>query len=209
LTTDQIAALLRPFITLEAKQLAQTSIYLDLLLKWNARMNLTAVRDPQHIVTRHFGESFFMASWLLESGAVATAIDLGSGTGFPGVPLAMLAPHTRTTLIESSGKKAAFLNEVIRELKLNSVTVFHGRGEDYSPKAELVTMRAVEKFETSMLLAARLVEGGGRLAVMVGKGQVDHARSLGPELIWHDPVGLPGGHSRVLLVGSNQLPKSS
>jgi 16S rRNA (guanine527-N7)-methyltransferase len=129
-------------------------------------------------------------------------IDLGSGAGFPGLPLAMLAPRARTTLIESNGKKVAFLNEVVRGLDLSGVAVFHGRGEDYSGEAELVTMRAVEKFETSMLLAAKMVRTGGRLALMVGKGQVDSAQFLEPKLIWQDPVEIPRAHSRVLLVGN-------
>jgi 16S rRNA (guanine527-N7)-methyltransferase len=201
LTTDQIAELLRPFITLNAKQLVQTSIYLDLMLRWNSRVNLTAVRDANNIVTRHFGESYFVAARLLELGSPRAIIDLGSGAGFPGVPIAILAPEARTTLIESNSKKAAFLNEVIRELSLGCASVFNGRGENYPRKAELVTMRAVEKFVTSMTLAASLVESGGRLAAMIGKDQVDTARDLRTGLNWQEPIAIPGGHSRVLLLG--------
>ena len=206
MTTDQIAELLRPFITLNAKQLMQTSMYIDLLLKWNSRVNLTAVRDGKNIVTRHFGESYFVAARLLDGGGPRSIIDLGSGAGFPGLPLAMLAPQVHTTLIESNSKKAAFLNEVVRELSLRHTNVFSGRGENYTGKAGLVTMRAVEKFATSMALAARLVESRGRLALMIGKGQVGSAKALQPKLIWREPVVVPGGHSRVLLVGSEALP---
>lgn len=200
--TNQIATLLQPFVTLDEKRLAQTLTYVNLIDKWNARINLTAVRQPEYIVTRHFGESFFVARCLLPLGEIASAIDLGSGAGFPGLPLAMLAPHLPTTLIESNSKKAAFLNEVIRTLGLENVTVFRGRGEDYAGKANIVTMRAVEKFNMAVGLAARLLEPAGRLALMIGTGQIEKARELGPQLTWSDPVELPGGHSRVLLIGA-------
>jgi len=114
--TAAIAHLLGPFVELEKSQLGNISIYIDLLLKWNARINLTAVRNPEEIVTRHFGESFFAAQLLLPSGLEGAVIDLGSGAGFPGLPLAMFAPAIQVTLIESNHRKAAFLNEVILPL---------------------------------------------------------------------------------------------
>jgi 16S rRNA (guanine527-N7)-methyltransferase len=199
--TNHIATLLRPFVTLDEEHLAQTLIYVNLILKWNARMNLTAVRAPDQIVTRHFGESFFAARQLLAPGQSTSVTDLGSGAGFPGLPLAMLAPQAQMTLIESSNKKTAFLNEVIRALSLGNVTVFNGRGEDYPGRANLVTMRAVEKFEAAVALAAGMLEPKGRLALMIGRGQAERAREFGPGLVWSDPVEVPGGHSRVLLIG--------
>ncbi len=174
-------------------------------------MNLTAVRRPEEMVTRHFGESFFAASRLLAAGALhaefelRSAVDLGSGAGFPGVPLAMLAPQVSVTLIESNSKKAAFLNEVVRALGLGNVAVFSGRAEDYPSKAELVIMRAVERFDASIAVALRMVEPGGRLALMIGKGQVEKAGELGSEITWSEPIDVPGGHSRVLLVGTKEV----
>src|SRR5260370_29016051 len=108
-----IARLLQPFATLDKQQLDQTSAYLDLLLKWNAKTNLTSVRVPEEIVTRHFGESFFAANLLLAPGRPQTVIDLGSGAGFPGLPMAIFAPAVQVALLESNARKAAFLNEVI------------------------------------------------------------------------------------------------
>src|SRR5215471_14760724 len=172
-----IAKLLRPFIELEPKQLERISIYIDLMLKWNSRVNLTAVRRPEEIVTRHFGESFFVADTLLRPDAEESVIDLGSGAGFPGIPLAMFAPRARATLIESNGKKAAFLNEVIRALQLGNATVFNRRGEDFAGGTKLVTMRAVEKFSRALPLAVKLLAPGGRLALMIGSGQVREAAS--------------------------------
>ena len=197
----EIAAALHPFIELEPKQLEQVSIYIDLILKWNSRVNLTAVRHPEEIVTRHFGESFFVADRLVQPDTEESVIDLGSGAGFPGIPLAMFAPKAKVTLIESNGKKAAFLNEVIRALQVGNATVFNGRGEDFPGRTKLVTMRAVEKFSRALPLAVRLVAPPGRLALMIGSGQVKEAASMANEITWNDPIQVPGGHSRVLLMG--------
>lgn len=201
----EIASLLAPYIELEETHLANISIYIDILLKWNAKMNLTAVRDPQQIVQRHFGESFFAAQRLLAPEDAVRIVDVGSGAGFPGLPMAMYAPKSAITLIEVQSKKAAFLNEVIRGLGLKNAHVFNQRAESYAGKAELVTMRAVEKFEAALPTAAKLVESGGKVALMIGGAQVESATKLIPELVWQQPVAVPGGHSRVLLVGTKVI----
>lgn len=200
-----IVELLRPFAALDQRQGAQVSAYLDLLLKWNARINLTAVRNPKEIMSRHFGESFFAAERLLEPERELTVTDLGSGAGFPGLPLAIFAPWAHVTLIESSGKKSTFLNEVISALRLPNAKVFSGRAETYPANADLVVMRAVEKFARSLPLAVRLVKPGGRIGLMVGGSQVDQARAMAPEVEWRTPVPVPVGHSRVLAVGTKKV----
>lgn len=200
--TAQIAELLHPFAELNQQQLTDTLTYIDLLCRWNSRVNLTAVRDPKEIITRHFGESFFAARQLLSPGDAGAVVDLGSGAGFPGLPLAMFAPQAQITLIESNGKKAVFLREVIRSLSLRNVAVFDRRAEEYRNTAILVTMRAVEKFESALVLASRLVATQGRLALMVGAAQVQQAETLVPGFSWEEPLPIPGGHSRVLLVGT-------
>jgi 16S rRNA (guanine527-N7)-methyltransferase len=205
LDTAVIASLLHPYIELDQPQLSQISLYLDLLLKWNARINLTGIREPREMVTRHFGESFFAAKQLLSEEGRCSVIDLGSGAGFPGLPLALWAPEANVTLIESTGKKAAFLKEAIFSLGLHNVTVFSQRAENYPGLADLVTMRAVESFEKSLALAAGLVKPGGQLALMIGESQVDRARTMAPDMVWNDPLQVPGGHSRVLLVGTKQV----
>ncbi len=199
--TATIAALLIPFAELSPKQLAQTRRYLDLLLQWNARVNLTAVRKPEEIVTRHFGESFFAARMLFPEPQPASVIDLGSGAGFPGLPLAMFVPAARVTLIESNAKKAAFLNEAIRILALENARVFRGRAEAYPEKADLVTMRAVEKFEKALPVAVGLVRSGGRIALMIGASQLPQVRALASKVEWQDPWPVPGGRSRLLVAG--------
>ena len=200
--TDSISRLLQPFIELDETRLRAISTYVDLLLKWNARINLTAVRQAEEIIKRHFGESFFAARHVIEQKPVASAIDLGSGAGFPGVPFAMLAPEVEVTLIESSKKKATFLKEVIHALGLKNARVYGDRGETYPEKGDLVMLRAVESFEQTLPLAVRLVEAGGRIALMIGLSQVDATQEAGSPVQWQKPVPIPGSHSRILLIGT-------
>ena len=200
-----IAQLLQPYIQLDESRLSVISIYIDLLMKWNARINLTAVRAPEEMVQRHFGESFFVANHVLAERAVKTVIDLGSGAGFPGVPFAMLAPEAHVTLIESNQKKATFLRELIFQLNLKNAQVFADRGEKYAQTADVVTMRAVESFGMALPLAVKLAEPEGRIALMIGSSQVPEAIGLGMQMEWNEPIPVPGGHSRVLLVGTKAV----
>ena len=110
ITTQRISDLLRDYYPDPSPQLLdQLSDYLDLLLKWNTRTNLTAIRDPEEIVRRHFGESLFTATRLP---ACHSLLDLGSGAGFPGIPIQLALPEICVTLAESQNKKASFLREV-------------------------------------------------------------------------------------------------
>ncbi len=232
--TARIAELLAPFVPhpLTEEPLAKIAGYLDLLLRWNQRINLTSVRDPQQIVTRHFGESLFAAANLFRpAGGGPTApgwagerslphdagssrvIDVGSGAGFPGLPIRIYAP-VALTLIESRQRKAAFLREVARLLDFSEVEVFAGRAEDYPAKPAsvpvTVTLRAVERFEQALSAAADLLRASSpsqqfgrasRLALLIGTAQVERARELEPEFAWADPIRIPQSQSRVLLVG--------
>jgi 16S rRNA (guanine527-N7)-methyltransferase len=200
-----IAGLLAPYVQLDEPRLRLTSTYIDLLLKWNARINLTAVRSPEEIVARHFGESFFAAEILRSQAAVQRGSDLGSGAGFPGIPIAMSMPDASFVLIESQQKKATFLKEVIFALGLRNITVFAGRAEDYPEQVDLVTMRAVERFEKALPIAAQLAEPGGRIAMMIGAAQVDQANELARDVKWQQPILVPGGHSSILLVGTKDV----
>jgi len=205
LNIPRIATLLAPYAALDQQQLQQTSTYLQLLLKWNARTNLTSIRTPEQIISRHFGESFFAARRLVVDEQALSVIDLGSGAGFPGLPLAMVAPAASVTLIESNAKKVAFLNEVIHALSLRNASTSKQRGEEYPGKAGLVVMRAVENFERSALVAFSLLQPQGRLALMIGEAQVDQAKIALPQMSWQTPVLLPGSHSRVLLAGTRKV----
>jgi 16S rRNA (guanine527-N7)-methyltransferase len=202
--TSAIAQLLEPYIQLDESRLAAISKHIDLLLKWNARINLTAIRGPEEMVQRHFGESFFAANHVLSDHSqrpVKKIIDLGSGAGFPGVPFAMMAPEAEVTLIEANQKKATFLRELIFLLGLKNTKVFVGRGESYTQMANVVTMRAVESFSKVLPLAVRLAEPGGKVVLMIGSAQVPETIGLGAKVEWDQPIALPGGHSRVLEIG--------
>lgn len=203
--TSAIAQLLQPYIQPDESRLIAISKYIDILVKWNARINLTAVRAPEEMVQRHFGESFFAASHVLSQGTVERVIDLGSGAGFPGVPFAILAPEIQVTLIESNQKKAAFLRELIYQLDLKNAKVFADRGEKYPHTADVVTMRAVESFSKVLPLAIGLAGPEGRVALMIGSSQVQEATGSGDQMMWSEPLPVPGGHSRVLLVGTKAV----
>jgi 16S rRNA (guanine527-N7)-methyltransferase len=221
MTPARIRELLAPFLAapLAASQLDQISIYIDLLLRWNSRVNLTAIRDPEHIVMRHFGESLFAARHLLpdpgasptsssvagSAAALARIVDLGSGAGFPGLPLKIWSPGSAMTLIESNHKKVAFLREVIRALTLTSIDVFPGRARDYpAASAALVTLRAVERLESVLPTAAGLLAPGSRLALLIGQTQVSMAQTCLPHLLWDVPLPIPGSTARVILIGRDR-----
>ncbi len=202
-----LRTLLAPYLPVEEmddRLLASVQTHLDLLLRWNQRMNLTGLRTPEEIVTRHFGESLFAASQLLERSATTSTFDLGSGAGFPGLPLKYWAPGIALTLIEGHGKKATFLKEVVRSIGLKGVTVLDQRGEHVAEQAELVTMRAVEKFDSVLPVAARLVAPGGRLGLLIGQEQCEHAMTLLPTGE-HLAIALPGSAQRILLTWHKPL----
>ena len=216
LDESRIAELLKPFLagnqrtsdSLTPAQLKSISTYIDILLHWNERINLTAVREPEEIVTRHFGESIFAARLLFpvvttaSLGNMVHVIDVGAGAGFPGLPIKIWAPRTRLTLIESNQKKATFLRETVRKLALTDVDVFCGRAESFTgPKADIVTLRAVERFETILPVAASLVASQGRLAVLIGAAQLTLVRKLIPEALWETPLALPLSSHRSVIIG--------
>ena len=150
--------------------LERLSAYLELLVRWNARTNLTAVREPEEIVTRHFGESLFagrvMGRVLGDGNRV---LDFGSGAGFPGLPIHLLLPGLQVTLAESQGKKAAFLREAQRVLGVDEV--WAGRVEEMSAdrRFEAVTLRAVDKMEVALEAAVERVAAGGLLVVLTSE----------------------------------------
>ena len=234
--TARIAALLEPFLeqSLPSSQLDQISTYIDLLLRWNARINLTAVRHPEEIVPRHFGESFFLARHLFPASSkpchpersegpasclasrlpqgVLTAplhpprvLDIGSGAGFPALPLKLWAPHIHLTLIESNHKKAAFLREVARALTLTNINVITDRAEVLAarpdfPQADIVTLRAVEHFDAILPQAVTFLAPKGTVALLITTPQVSQVLTL-TKLRWQAQMNVPKSRSRVLLIG--------
>ena len=285
--TARIAELLKPFLgpqdqTSNAQHLLTSiSTYIDILLRWNARINLTAIRDPEDIVTRHFGESLFAARHLFpmpspvppvvkgvgfavsvtdpssqgsthpadhphaggspgggpggshggsagastsgraalqgrvtgnkEIGALAPVpvADVGSGAGFPGLVLKLWAPDISLTLIESNHKKATFLREVTRALTLTDVNIQNARAETLPSRSfDLVTLRAVERFEEILPVAANLVKPSGRLALLISESQFPRTHSALPQHSWNNPVQIPSSRSRILVVSKQHTLES-
>ena len=171
LAEARIAALLHPYVDsvpVPPHLYPQLSTYLDLLLKWNARTNLTAIRDPEEIVRRHFGESLFAGIQLAPRlPPNATILDFGSGAGFPGLPIQLLHPTLRVTLAESQGKKASFLREAIRTLHLPT-EVWAARVDTLPPAIlfNAVTLRAVDNMPQALDDAAPRVAPGGYLVTL-------------------------------------------
>jgi 16S rRNA (guanine527-N7)-methyltransferase len=191
---------------LSVAQLQNISTYIDILLRWNARVNLTAIREPEQIVTRHFGESLFAARHLCPDRVAIDPLglaDLGSGAGFPGIPIKLWAPHISLTLIESNHKKAAFLREVARALTLTDINILTSRAETISSLSyDVVCLRAVERFDSILPMAARLLAPDGRLALLIGSVQRDRAYTVLPTLSWSNPLPVPLSRSRILLIGT-------
>lgn len=225
----RISALLEPFLRdnlktgsetarlaaaaqiLTTDQLRSISTYIDLLLHWNARINLTSVRQPEDIVTRHFGESLFAARHLFPISndrhrplSPPEVIDVGSGAGFPGLPIKLWAPDIRLTLIESNQKKAVFLRQVVRALALTDVDILAARSDTVRRAADVVTLRAVERFDSILPAAANLVRPGGRMAILIGENQVPRAQTLVKGFQWSNPVRLPLSSNRCLIIGRNE-----
>jgi len=193
--------LLTPFVPadeLDDVLLASIQTHLDLLARWNQHINLTALRSPDEMVLRHFGESLFAARQLFQRDAVQEVFDLGSGAGFPGLPMKYWAPQLQLTLIEGHGKKATFLREVVRALHLSEVNVLNARAESVSQRAGLVTMRAVEKFDQSLVAASNLLSPGGSLAILIGESQRERALALLPPGE-STTYKLPSSEQRILL----------
>lgn len=183
MTEDRLRELLLPFLATGGRTVApvpedlygKLAAYLELLLRWNARTNLTAVRLPEEIVTRHFGESLFTAMQLAPHlPPEASLLDVGSGAGFPGIPIQLALPGVAVTLAESQGKKASFLREAVRVLGLHA-EVWPGRVQAMAAdrRFSVVTLRAVDRMAEALAAGASRLGPGGVLAELVGDGAAE------------------------------------
>lgn len=175
--------------------------YLELLLKWNARLNLTAIREPEKIVQRHFVECIFAARHLPVG--IRMLLDFGSGGGFPGIPIALCHPEIHVTLGESQSKKSAFLREAIRTLQLENAGVYNGRVEALSRTFDAVILRAVDKMQEACRVAAGKVRDGGHLVLLLSEDFCKTIPSEFSQFDWADPILLPASSQRFLLIGRN------
>jgi len=191
-------------LTATNEQVLQIQQYIRILLHWNDKVNLTAIRDPLEILYRHFCECMYAAVAVpIKDGRLA---DVGSGGGFPGLPLKIMCPDLRVFLVESSIKKVTFLAEVTRELGLKDVQVLARRyeelGEEVAP-LDFVCSRALGEFPAFLEWAKSQQIAARRVILWIG------ARDL-PEIQkvrtwdWAEPIQVPNSLRRLLLVGSRR-----
>jgi 16S rRNA (guanine527-N7)-methyltransferase len=192
-------------IAVDDVQVAQIQQYTKILLAWNDKVNLTAIRDPLEILYRHFCESMYAAvSVPLEHGRLA---DIGSGGGFPGLPLKILRPQLEVFLVESNPKKAAFIAQVIRTIGLSGARVLVSRYEELAEELtplDIVCSRAVGEFEPFLAWAASDRVSSAEAILWIGGGALERIRKIhGWE--WRDPIPVPHSLRRLILVGTRRV----
>lgn len=165
-------------VELTEQQQTQLLGYLALLIKWNKAYNLTAVRDPDEMVSRHLLDSLSVVPFVVEAGD--NWLDVGSGGGMPGIPLAILFPERRFTLLDSNGKKTRFLTQVKLELKLANLEVIHSRVEAFTPERPFngICSRAFSSLEDFANWTRHLSDGHTRWLAMKGVHPDDELQAL-------------------------------
>ncbi len=199
---DFVEGLRQLGIELQESLLDAFQRYRQALLEWNARFNLTAIKDPEEILLKHFLDSLSILT--VYDPLTARLFDIGSGAGFPGLPLKIVRPGWRVTLLEATGKKTHFLRHVVEMLNLAEVDIIHGRAEElahqreYRATFDIVTARAVSSLPTLLEYSAPYCRVGGRI-VLPKKGELVEeiargqraAERVGAVLLVDVPVTLP------------------
>ena len=182
-------------------QVSQIQKYIEMLLTWNDKVNLTAIRDPLEMLYRHFGESMYAGiSVPVKNGRLA---DIGSGGGFPGLPIRILEPDLEVLLVESNVKKATFLAEVVREIGLRNARVLVSRYEELTEELtplDFVCCRAVGEFQPLLNWAHSARIAALQVILWVSGrdlGQISESKGWN----WHEPIAIPHSLRRFMLVG--------
>jgi 16S rRNA (guanine527-N7)-methyltransferase len=205
LSTETIRSALREFqITVTDSQVLQIQQYMSILLTWNEKINLTAIRDPLEILNRHFCECMYAAQGVpMEYGRLA---DVGSGAGFPGLALKIIRPELQVILIESDIKKATFLAEVARDLELADARVVVSRyeelGEEVAP-LDFVCARALGEFASFLEWAHSDRVAAKQVILWIGARDLPEIQKIRP-WEWREPIPLPHSLRRLLLVGKKE-----
>jgi 16S rRNA (guanine527-N7)-methyltransferase len=209
LSADVINKALREFqLQATPEQVAAIQRHMAMLLAWNEKVNLTAIRDPLEVLYRHFCESMYAATALPLS--VGRLADVGSGGGFPGLALKIARPELQVFLIESNVKKATFLAEVVRELGVAETRVLVSRyeelGEEIAP-LDFVCSRALGEFDKFLSWARSERVAANQAILWVGGRDVDEIKKIGG-WIWKEPISIPHSLQRFLLVGTCKMDHS-
>ena len=208
LARNTVRELLAPFdVSLSDETVDGLLTYLELLLRWNQKINLTSIVAPKECITRHFGESFLVSRIVPLKGRL---LDVGSGAGFPGLAIKLIAPDLEVVLLEPVAKKRAFLREAARACSMGSVQVVGSRLEDFcktgqTGEFDILTVRAVGGLDVLIPLAEGLLKSGGHLCLWVGGQQAKEICERIPNLQWQAPVKVPLSHERQILAGKRVL----
>jgi len=206
LSSEAIRRALGDFqLAVSNQQVQQIQQYMSVLLAWNEKINLTAIRDPLEILYRHFCESMWAATAVpVENGRLA---DVGSGGGFPGLPLKIIRPDLQVFLIESNIKKATFLAEVIRELGLADARVLVSRYEELTEEVaplDIICSRALGDFQPFLEWAASGRVAASQVVLWIGARDLDEITKIAT-WSWREPLPVPNSLRRLLLVGTKRV----
>lgn len=192
---------LEDYIDLSIEQSKQFEMYSDLLVEWNEKVNLTAITEKDEIILKHFIDSLTIAKYVDNN---AKLIDVGTGAGFPGIPMKIYFKDLSVTLLDSLNKRIFFLQDVIEKLKLKNINAIHSRAEDlaidskYREKYDIATARAVSNLSTLLEYLMPYVKVGGKCICMKGpnvseelKAAKNALKELGGEIEVVDNFKLP------------------
>ena len=201
----------------EAKKFEE---YQNLLLEWNEKINLTAITDENDIITKHFVDSLYCLKYIKDGDKI---IDVGTGAGFPGIPIKIVSHETEITLLDSLNKRIIYLEDVINKLELEKIEAIHGRAEEFGIKPEfrekydIVTARAVANMKTLSEYCIPFIKVGGKFVCMKGsdyKEELEEAKShietLGGKIVEIDEVILPDSdikHTIIVIEKVKETPK--
>ena len=205
-------------VKINKKQIEQFNLYMQLLLDWNKKINLTAITEENEIILKHFVDSLTVLKHIGENDRI---IDVGSGAGFPGIPIAIMMPNIKITLLDSLNKRINFLNEVKDKLALKNVETIHSRSEDcgkdkkYREKYDVAIARAVANLSTLSEYLLPFVKLGGKMICMKGseiEQEVINAKNaikkLGGKIDLIEDFYLPGSDIKRNIIISKKINKT-
>jgi len=178
------------------------SEYLQLLARWNQKIRLTAIHEPDELLERHFGEAFLAARAVPITAGIL--VDIGSGAGFPAVPIKLVIPAISVALIEANHKKCAFLKDLVQRLELKGVQVVQARIEDLPPRqfsSDIITARAVGQFAAVLEWSHQALRPNGSLVLWLG-GKAADPIQFEKDWEWRSPIPIPESRERFILIGA-------